>query len=178
MPKRALRAEQGADAAEVAQNSGEAKEFLSSLTAMHNCVTKHNIEAMLDASGGFIKIRNFMPSAVAEHALATLQSFEGGEWVADKGDCHQFASISCDNAAGYENLTVRPRLRLTCGTRIPLASRCASAGDRAAALADASWPRSYLLGWSLRPWAPHRAAHRCGYGASGSGRWRGGPLQP
>ena len=83
----------------------DAAAFLGSLTAMHARVSAHgDIERRLDEGGGFVKIRNFMPEAVAEHALATLTSFGEEEWGTDQGDCHHFGSISCDNVEGYENL--------------------------------------------------------------------------
>ena len=51
----------------------DAAAFLGSLTAMHARVTAHgDIEQRLDEGGGFVKIRNFMPEAVAEHALASI----------------------------------------------------------------------------------------------------------
>ena len=83
----------------------DAAAFLGSLTAMHAHVKAHgDIERRLDEGGGFVKIRNFMPEAVAEHALSTLAGFGEEEWGTDQGDCHHFGSISCDNVEGYENL--------------------------------------------------------------------------
>ena len=102
-------------------DNSEAAEFLGSLMAMHTQVSKHgSIEELLDRGGGFVKIRNFMPNAVAEHALATLQSFDDEEWGVDQGACHHFGSISCDNAEGFGALMeiARP-LWLMLPNRVP-----------------------------------------------------------
>jgi|EP01047_Picozoa_sp_COSAG01_P076295 hypothetical protein len=91
--------------AAAAADACNAEHFLASLSEMYSAVAQHgNIERELARQGGFLKIRNFLPEAVAEHALATLESFADDEWVADTGDCHRFASISCDGCEGYERL--------------------------------------------------------------------------
>ena len=47
-----------------------------------NHIKKYNIDRLLDKGDGIVKIKNFLPTWVAEGALMTIESISDKEWNA------------------------------------------------------------------------------------------------
>jgi hypothetical protein len=55
--------------------------WLDSYEAVASCIEAHgDLEQQLADNGGFVKLRHFLPTAVAEGVLALLESLDDAEW--------------------------------------------------------------------------------------------------
>ena len=57
------------------------KQWINSYPAASKCIARHgDLEALLDANNGLVKIRNFLPSHVADGVLSILENIPDSTW--------------------------------------------------------------------------------------------------
>jgi hypothetical protein len=57
------------------------QQWVNSYPAASKCIARHgDLEALLDANNGLVKIQNFLPSHVADGILSILQKIPDSTW--------------------------------------------------------------------------------------------------